>query len=927
MPAEQDKRVFLSIRLKVLLVAGISLAVITAAFTWLVLRQLDDRQQAALADHRIRSVDLLGRLFQQQSARLQSLGTLVADLPGVRQALRDKDESGLAGVFDPFWSDLNLTHGLDRVAFLDQTGATLGDWGMADAGGHAKKLASEAGQKEEPSYWLECKPRCLYMSAVPLVERGHYVGTVVLATGLQDLVMDFRRLSGAELAVVDASDAGSPVGRIISVSGGAIYEDLVRSLNQSETRGDVFQAERGGSYFRLFRFDAPTPGVGGVEFLTLSDVTMERQEMANAVRNSIALGGLFLVLALALLYMLLRPTMNRLYQAINALPLLGEGRYADARGAFRVNGTHGHYRDEVDNLTDLTYALANTLEHLQAQSREHTASLQAQATQLEQERDFVAGLLDTAPVLILTYGQDGRIRLANVHAVRTSGHQTNELVGRGFPSLFMTGKQRDKHMGLVTRMEMGDVFHSESTFQRPDGVERDVVWFHSCLEERSGERAYLSVGLDVTDYRQVERSLMMLAEHDSVTGLYTRRAFKRELDAMLAKGMEGALVLCDIDEFKAVNEAGGHESGDRVLMGFSQHIATLHPTPALSARLGGDDFALVFPDMSSAEAIVLARGLNQVVAYPGGDGEPGSLSRLSASVGIVLFSDAGSSADILLANGEIALAQARAKGHGSWHLYSGDDPYREVAGRRAHWRAEVEQALDEGRFVMFFQPIQHIASGRIEHYEALLRLKGRDGNLVAPGLFIDVAESTGLIRRIDRWVIEAVVAFVAQQSVSVKVALNLSSRSFDDDVAFETMKAALERHQVSGSQLLLEITETAALANFSSATRIMGQLRGLGCAFGLDDFGVGYSSFQYLKELPVDFVKIDGSFIKGLTLNLDDVVFVKALHHAVKGFGKYTIAEFVENEATLAILRDIGVDYAQGYLIGRPAPELMESGE
>jgi EAL domain-containing protein (putative c-di-GMP-specific phosphodiesterase class I) len=188
-----------------------------------------------------------------------------------------------------------------------------------------------------------------------------------------------------------------------------------------------------------------------------------------------------------------------------------------------------------------------------------------------------------------------------------------------------------------------------------------------------------------------------------------------------------------------------------------------------------------------------------------------------------------------------------------------------------------------------------------------------------------VAESTGLIRRIDRWVIEAVVAFVARQEAEVKVALNLSSRSFDDDVAYETMKTALEKHGVSGSRLLLEITETAALANFSSATRIMAQLRGLGCAFGLDDCGVGYSSFQYLKELPVDFVKIDGSFIKGLLLNQDDVVFVKALNDAVQGFGKYTIAEFVEDEATLAILRDIGVDYAQGYLIGRPAPELLNA--
>jgi diguanylate cyclase (GGDEF)-like protein/PAS domain S-box-containing protein len=730
--ANTKNQIFLSVRLKVLLFAAISLVVITAAFTWLGLERLDERRLTAQSQHRARSVDLLGRLFQQQSARLQSLGTLVSDLPGVRQALAEGDQAGLTKVFSPFWSDLNLTHGLDRVVFLGPDGAILGDWGMADAGGFAKRLASEAGKKEAPSYWLDCKPRCVYMTAVPLVERGRYVGAVVLATGLQDLVLDFRRLSGAELGVVDSGDPGSSVGRIISVSGGAAYEDLLKSLSLGQARQEFFQVAQGNRHFRFFRFGAPTPGTGEVKFFAIGDVTAEWQEMESAVRSSIGLGAMFLFFSLGLLFAMLRPTMNRLHQAMNALPLLGEGRYGEARGAFNLGESQSRFRDEVDNLADLTYALANTLEELHALSREHAASLQAQATQLEQERDFVAGLLDTAPVLILTYGRDGRIRLANVHAVCTSGHQTGELVGRSFVELFMVGQQRDNHRALMQRIVMGNVIHSESSLIRPDGVERDVVWFHSSLEDRDGERAFLSVGLDVTDYRQVERSLMLLAEHDSVTGLYNRRAFKRELDTLLSNGMQGTLILCDIDEFKSVNEVGGHETGDRVLVEFARHIENQHPQPALTARLGGDDFALVFPAMRTAEAIVLARGLNQVVSYPGNEAEGGARSRLSASVGIVLFTDQAASADSLLANGEIALAQARAKGHGSWHLYSGDDPYREVAGRRAHWRAEVEQALDEGRLVMFFQPIQHILSGRIGHYEALLRLKGRDGNLVPP---------------------------------------------------------------------------------------------------------------------------------------------------------------------------------------------------
>jgi diguanylate cyclase (GGDEF)-like protein/PAS domain S-box-containing protein len=941
---------FFSVRLRILVFAGMALVFTTAAFTWLALGQLDERRDAALSQQQIRSAELADRLFQQQSARLQSLGTLVSDMPGVRSALRASDAIGLAKVFDPFWSDLNLTHGMDRVAFFGPDGAALSEWGMADIGARARQLAISAARAETPQFWLECGVKCLYTAAVPLVERGHTVGAVVLATGLQDMVLDFRRLSGIELAVIapsggDASirgAAGQPAIRVFSVSGGKIYDSLVRSLPDrlarrmdnpadfapGEVRRDtIFEQTRGEYRYRLYSFPAPAPGSDSTRFVAIADITAELRDMDAAVRASIALGGLILVLALGLLYLLLRSTMNRLRQATTALPLLGEGRYDEARGAFHlpqhlVPRAYPQFRDEVDDLAELTYALANTLEQLHAESREHAASLRAQASQLEQERDFIAGLLDTAPALILTYGQDGLIRLANAHAVRCSGQPGGSLLGRSFAGLFMNAAQAEAHGVLIKHLSPGDIPHSESSFERADGFSQDVIWFHSSLED-SGERLFLSVGLDVTEYRRVERNLRMLSEHDSVTGLLNRRAFKRELSELLSSRRQGVLMVLDIDEFKAVNETGGHEGGDFVLAECASFIRNLHPQPSLAARLGADDFALVLTDLSSAEAIVMARSLNHGLPASNLDSAIPTRARISASVGLVMFPEHGDNADTLLANAEIALAQARIKGHGSWHLYTLDDPYREAAGRRAYWREAVERALDDDGFEMHFQPIQNIASGRIGHYEALIRLRGKDGKLIPPGMFIDVAESTGLIRRIDRWVIDTVVAFVARQAPDIKIALNLSSRSFDDDVAYETMQAALLRHNLAGDRLLLEITETAALANLSSAIRIMGKLRGLGCAFGLDDFGVGYSSFQYLKELPFDFVKIDGSFVKGLTLRPDDVVFVKALNDAVKGYGKATIAEFVEDEATLNVLREIGVDYAQGYLIGRPSPELL----
>lgn len=917
---------FVSIGLRIVFFSALTLAMTAMVFTWLQLRHFDHLQNKDWEQERQQSLDLAARLFVHQSARLQSLATLVADLPGVRAALRARDAAMLQEVFLPFWSELNLTHGLDRVVFIAPDGRSLGDLGMSTSMTALSGMALDASRRELPTYGLDCTGSCFFTAAIPLVERGQPIGAVVLAAGLQDLIMDFRTLSGMEVALLGAlseaarNQPGILGGRLLSVSGGAKYEELVRSIRPEDRLGSDFDLERGGRLYQAFMFHAPVAGGDKVRFLVMRDSTASTQQMREAAWNSLLLGGAILFLALLTLYLLLRPSMNRIKQAVRALPLLGDGLFAEARGAFHGRARRW-FRDEVDDLGRLTYALANTLERLQAQSRHHAASLQAQAAQLEHERDFVAGLLDTAPVLILTYAASGRVRLANAHAIRATGLPARAVIGADFAQVFLKPSQRPNYLDGLARLRVGMPLQGEGTLPRADGSEREIVWFHSRLDELEGETACLSVGLDVTDHKRMERRLSLLADHDVVTGLYNRRAFKRELDDSLKLGEHGILLVCDIDEFKAVNEAGGQEAGDVVLFRFARLLEGLSPTPALAARLGGDDFACAFPGLTSAEAIVLARNVNHGLIDQQAD--TGTQRRLSVSVGLVAYPGQGDSADALLGNAEVALSQARAKGHGSWHLYSTDDPYKEVVSRRTYWRGEVEQALEEGRFVMHFQPILHIESGRISHYEALLRLLNHDGSLVPPGMFIDVAESSGLIRRIDRWVIEAVVTFVAGQAPDLKVALNLSSRSFDDDAAFELLQSMLAQHQVRGERLLLEITETAALANFTGAVRIMAKFRGLGCAFGLDDFGVGYSSFQYLKELPVDFVKIDGSFVKGLTSNPDDVVFVKALTDAVRGYGKTTVAEFVEDEATLDILREIGVDYAQGYLIGKPAPALL----
>ncbi|MDX1812242.1 MAG: EAL domain-containing protein, partial [Gammaproteobacteria bacterium] len=238
-----------------------------------------------------------------------------------------------------------------------------------------------------------------------------------------------------------------------------------------------------------------------------------------------------------------------------------------------------------------------------------------------------------------------------------------------------------------------------------------------------------------------------------------------------------------------------------------------------------------------------------------------------------------------------------------------------------HWRNKINDALMNNMFELHYQPIVGLEDNSLSHYEVLIRMKEKDGNIVLPAPFIAVAEKTGLINAIDHFVLETAINEIKQHNLKgqkIKLAINLSAHSFGDEVLFGLLKRLLEASEIDPAQLIFEITETAALSDLTAASELIGKIRSLGCYFALDDFGVGFSSFYYLKELPVDYVKIDGSFIQKLPSNRNDQILVKAITEIAKEFGKKTIAEFVEDRETIELLKKYEVDFVQGYYVGMP---------
>jgi diguanylate cyclase (GGDEF)-like protein/PAS domain S-box-containing protein len=480
------------------------------------------------------------------------------------------------------------------------------------------------------------------------------------------------------------------------------------------------------------------------------------------------------------------------------------------------------------------------------------------------------------------------------------------------------------------------VTHEEVSLLHQDGSSFAGRISMSLVAGADGAGSDLVVQIeDVTERNRLERELQDLADHDPLTGLLNRRRFGRELADRLAAGpgrrSAGAVILIDLDGFKEINDTLGHEAGDQLLVGVAQALRGASRDGDAVARLGGDEFALLINEATAEEADGVGRRILERVHDEAFIGEGARVRRASASVGIVVYASATElTGDQLLNDADLAMYEAKDNGGTRCVVYCADAEAPAGSAAAPSWPDRVRRALDDERFVMYAQPILDLESGAITSFELLLRMLGDDGEVIPPGAFLPVAERRGMIRSIDRWVIGQAVELLEDlgssedggviAGVPLRLHVNISGRSLSDVDFLGYIATLLEHSHVDPSQLVFEVTETAAIASVDDASVFLTSLSELGCGIALDDFGAGFGSLHYLKNLPVDLLKIDGQFIENLTTDPDDLVVVETLVRMARGLHMRTTAEYVENAATMRLLRDLGVDLAQGYHIGRPAP-------
>ena len=509
-----------------------------------------------------------------------------------------------------------------------------------------------------------------------------------------------------------------------------------------------------------------------------------------------------------------------------------------------------------------------------------------------------------------------------------SGYPGDELTGMSVSELLLHD-EREESRKLVQRLLTDDTGMQsiEHRYVRRGGQVGWVASNLSVVRDRQGRPLYgISQIQDITKRRELDERMRYLADHDPLTGLLNRRRFEEELDreAELAHRHKrvGTALVVDLDGFKYVNDSYGHDAGDELIRAVADELREAVRSTDVVARMGGDEFALLLPETEIEGGQRLARKLITNLrdrSFP--VGRAGVNVRITASIGVASFGPDGPPPNEVLVAADLAMYSAKESGRDSaaTHSENSDDPGGMTD--RLGWVNRIKDALANDGFLLYQQPILDVRSGKIAHDEVLLRMLDDEGNVCLPEVFLPIAEETGLMRAVDRWVLANAIAIAAGRGADAPgLCINISSQSVTDPELPKFIEDEIRRHGADPDRLTLEVTETAAISNLAEAETFIAHLHGLGCHFALDDFGAGHGSFAYLKNLDFDVLKIDGQFIENLPNSPDDQVIVRSMVATAKGLGKETVAEFVGDDQTMELLQGLGVDFGQGFHIARPGP-------
>jgi diguanylate cyclase (GGDEF)-like protein/PAS domain S-box-containing protein len=927
---------FFSLRWKMALLAGGVFFILHSFFSYTAYLNVKDNfitvREAIQGSHS----NLTKTLTEDSFLVLQQLVGLVAAV-NYPATDKTKPQPPNLSVIDKNWLQWQLNWRLDNITVFDKRGHPVKSWGSQDI---AQDLAIQVALKKltvEQRFY--CTQSCFQQILMPIGEKSA-LAVFSAVRSFVDIVDKYKRTSGADMAILipSASMGGGhrwPYALSTDTLSGAnlpVFEFVAENYPIADFINRRKMVTLAGRYFDVSLLPVQQKNAANLDnsayFVLIDDVTFSMKHLQLQALNQWLYGLVGLGILLALLMWILQSWLQRINTLSKAFPLLLQHQYEQCLSQLTTkNGRYG--RDELDKLYHTAVSLVKQLQNSEQEAHGNTFELMEKSQHLAKERDFSHHLIEAAPVIMMTQKLNGIILSVNQAGVNGFEADRPSIIGKVF-DVFIPEADREHAKKLnELRLGQGDEQCQVTGFLiTKSGKQKETSWLHKVVKVNGygDEAVVLTLGIDVSVNKVAQEKLLRMATYDYVTGLSNRRKFEEDFVLELASakryGYQVALFYLDLDKFKLINDKEGREAGDKVLT----HVATvlkeaMRLTDLLS-RIGGDEFALIMPHADAKGVEHMAHKINRVLLAQA-ISLSGKPYKVTASIGVAIFPVHGLMTTELLKNADCAMYQAKAAGYGQYRIFSPDIDYQDKLNLMLYWRETIEDAIANDKFILYYQPIRNLKTNVISHFECLIRLQKYDGSLIMPVDFIHYAEELGLAGRIDRLVLKKVVQKhidLNHQGKDYKLTINLSGRLFNDVTIFDDISWLIKGRDVDPGKIIFEIAETAIVSNFAAADRLIAQINELGCLIAFDNFGVGFSSVYYLNRFPIAYVKIDGSFIRKIDKSDDDKVFVKALSGVAQAYGKKTVAESVESEAALEILKEIGIDFVQGYYIGDPAP-------
>jgi len=629
-----------------------------------------------------------------------------------------------------------------------------------------------------------------------------------------------------------------------------------------------------------------------------SDSIAISQNTSNKMSNAIWYAAIFIVLVMVVIYFAFEISLRR--------PIVKVAKALDAEARGESVKSFGTYSSTEIN--ELLHAFSNMREQVSARQ-----------TRLQ-------SILDSALEGIIITDEHGIIESFNNAAQELFKYSAQEVINKDI-SMLIPWPHTDSHQEKIKQNLESTVIGKK---REMEAIKKDSTIFPVSVKITAmhidGKRYFTAVVEDISERKELIDNLHYQANHDSLTGVFNRHYFSKVLEQSVNQHVRGdsnknALIYLDLDNFKYVNDTMGHLAGDQLIKEVSGLLQSRIRKTDTLGRMGGDEFSILLYHETDIKLPYVAECFRKVLSTYIFKFE-GHVVDITCSIGAAYIDNDIKTKEHLLARADFACHEAKRLGRNQVYIYSSkDDKHLSDMSRDIGWTRRIKEALVNNDFLLACQPIFNTQKNCVSYFEVLIRMIDNDGKIIMPFGFISAAERFGLMLEIDAWVIRNALKLMSQQlqfNPDIKLSINLSAHSIDNDTTFGLIKDEIELYNIDPTKLLFEVTETIAIANMSTANSLLESIQSLGCKTALDDFGVGYSSFAYLADLPVDIVKIDGFFVKDMTTKSLNSTMVRAINDIAHELGKTTVAEFVENADIYQALNEMGVDYSQGYHLGKP---------